>query len=620
MGLFLTQLLTGLANAATLFLVASGLSLIFGVTRIVNFSHGSFYMLGAFIGYSLMQVLPGAIGFWASVVLAGLAVGVVGVIVEMLVLRPVYKAPELFQLVATFGVILVIQDLALLIWGAEDVLGPRAPGLKGVVRIMGEPIPKYDLALIAMTPFVLFGLWFLIARTRVGVLVRAATQDREMVSALGVNQAWLFTGVFFLGAALAGLGGAIQLPKGGADLLMDFNILAAIFVVVVIGGMGSLPGAYIAAVLISVLNVFGVAYLPQSTLVLMFVVMAVVLTIRPYGLLGREEVAGEHGQVGEPERPIKPAGVVGRLLVGILLIALFALPLLEEHFLVILATDIIIFCLFAASLHFLLGLGGLVSFGHAAYFGGGAYVAALLVTHANAPMELAFLLAPVGAGLAAVIIGWLCIRLTGVYFAMLTLALAQLVWSLVFQWDEFTGGDDGLVDIWPADWLSDANAYFYFTVIVGVGGIILLRHVAHSPFGYALRASRDSSRQAEATGIDTKRVQWVAFAFAGAMAGISGGLFVFSKGSIFPTELEIAKSFDGLIVVFLGGVKTLSGGVVGAASLELVKDYLTRFEYWRLTLGLLIIAVVILAPYGIVGSLRKLAERIGLVRHPDTES
>ena len=131
--------------------------------------------------------------------------------------------------------------------------------------IMGEPIPKYDLALIAMTPFVLFGLWFLIARTRVGVLVRAATQDREMVSALGVNQAWLFTGVFFLGAALAGLGGAIQLPKGGADLLMDFNILAAIFVVVVIGGMGSLPGAYIAAVLISVLNVFGVAYLPQST-------------------------------------------------------------------------------------------------------------------------------------------------------------------------------------------------------------------------------------------------------------------------------------------------------------------------------------------------------------------
>ena len=609
MGLFIAQLLTGLANAATLFLVASGLSLIFGVTRIVNFAHGSFYMLGAFVGYSLMQVLPGAIGFWASVLLAGLVVGIVGIIVEMLVLRPVYKAPELFQLVATFGVILVIQDLALMIWGAEDLLGPRAPGLKGIVRIMDEPVPQYDLALIALTPFVLFGLWYLIARTRLGILVRAATQDREMVAALGVNQAWLFTGVFFLGAALAGLGGAIQLPKGGADLLMDFNILAAIFVVVVIGGMGSLPGAYIAAVLISVLNVFGVSYLPQSTLVLMFVVMAVVLTIRPYGLLGREEVAGEHGQVGEPEQPIKPAGITARVIVGVLLLALMALPLAGSHFLVVLATDIIIFCLFAASLHFLLGLGGLVSFGHAAFFGGGAYVAALLVSHANAPMELAFLLAPFGAGMAAVIIGWLCLRLTGVYFAMLTLALAQLLWSLVFQWDEFTGGDDGMVNIWPAQWLSDANSYFYFTVIVGVGGIILLRHIAHSPFGYALRASRDSQRQAEATGINTKRVQWLAFTIAGTLAGVAGALFVFSKGSVFPNELEIAKSFDGLIVVFLGGVKTLAGGVVGAASFELVKDYLVRFEYWRLALGLLIIVVVVLAPSGIVGSLRSLTSR-----------
>jgi branched-chain amino acid transport system permease protein len=527
-------------------------------------------------------------------------------------LRPVYKAPELFQLVATFGVILVIQDLALLTWGPVDVLGPRAPGLKGVVRILGEPVPKYDLAIIAITPFVLFALWYLISKTRLGILVRAATQDREMVGALGVNQAWLFTGVFFLGATLAGLGGAIQLPKGGADLLMDFNILAAIFVVVVIGGMGSLPGAYVAAVLISVLNVFGVTYLPQSTLVLMFVVMAVVLMIKPYGLFGREEVAGEHGQVGEPEQPIKPAGSKVRMLVAVLLAALAMVPFVGSNFAQILITDILIFCLFAASLHFILGLGGLVSFGHAAFFGGGAYVAALLVTYANTPMELAFILAPLGAGFAAVIIGWLSMRLTGVYFAMLTLAFAQLIWSLVYQWGDFTGGDDGLVDIWPAAWLSGTTSYYYLTLIFGIGGIILIRHVAHSPFGYALRASRDSARQAEATGIHTKRVQWAAFTFAGSMAGLSGALFVFSKGSIFPTELEIARSFDALIVTFLGGVKTLSGAVVGGASLEFVKDFLTRFDYWRMTLGILIIAVVILAPEGIVGTLSKLKQRLGL--------
>ena len=617
MELFIAQILTGLANASSLFLVACGLSLIFGVTRIVNFAHGSLYMIGAYTGYTLMQVLPGAIGFWGAILLSGVAVGIVGVLIEMLVLRPVYKAPELFQLVATFGVILVIQDLALMIWGPEDLLGPRAPGLRGVVRIMGEPIPKYDIALLVITPVIALALWYLMTKTRMGVLVRAATQDREMVGALGVNQAWLFTGVFALGSALAGLGGALQLPKGGADLLMDFNILAPVFVVVVIGGMGSLPGAYLAAIIISVLNVFGVTYLPQSTLVLMFVVMIVVLMIRPYGLFGREEVAGEHGQVGEPERPIKPASPKVRGIIVTGLCALALLPVVGSTYSLVFVTDMLIFCLFAASLHFLLGTGGLVSFGHAAYFGGGAYVAALLITYSNTPMELTFMLAPIGAGLVALVIGWVCLRLTGVYFAMLTLAFAQLVWSLVFQWGAVTGGDDGLVNIWPAEWLKPTVVYFYFVLIFSVCGILLMRHVQHSPFGYALRAARDSQRQAEATGINTRQIQLIAFGFAGFMGGIAGALFVFSKGSVFPNELEIARSFDALIVVFLGGVKTLAGGVVGAGFFKGLEETLLRFEYWRLLMGILIIFIVIAAPEGIAGSLRKLGERLGLKKVED---
>ena len=609
MAFYLALFLTGLANAAALFLVASGLSLIFGVTRIVNFAHGSFYMLGAFIGVTLMQLLPGAVGFWGAILLTGLAVGGIGALIEIVVLRRIYRAPELFQLVATFGVILIIQDLALMIWGAEDRLGPRAPGLRGVWRIFGEPVPKYDIVLIAITPIILLALWYLITRTRLGILVRAATQDREMVGALGVNQAWLFTGVFALGSALAGWGGALQLPKGGADLLMDFNIIGAVFVVVVIGGMGSLPGAFIASVLISVLNAFGVAFLPQSTLVLMFVVMAAVLIVRPYGLLGREEVAGEHGQVGAPETPIRPYGPAGIALTAALLILLAALPGVAEPFVLTLVIDIVVFALFAASLHFILGTGGMVSFGHAAFFGGGAYAAALLVFHTDTPMELAFLFAPLAAGLLALGIGWFCIRLSGVYFAMLTLAFSQLVWSLAFQWRSLTRGDDGLINIWPADWLNGPLPYYYFTLAFGVGGILTLRHIIHSPFGYALRAGRDSPRQAEAMGINVRRVQLVAFAMAGMMAGLAGGLFVFSKGSVFPTELEIAKSFDALIVVFLGGVKTLAGGVVGASFLTSVEHWLTRLEYWRLLLGLVIIAVVILMPEGIVGTLRRLALR-----------
>ncbi len=205
---FLVQLLNGLAGASSLFLVGAGLSLIFGVTRIVNFAHGSFFMLGIYIAYALVDRLGGGPWFWPSLLLASLCVGAFGALVELLLLRRIYRAPELFQLLATFALMLVIKDAALWLWGPEDLLGPRAPGLSGAVTILGRRVPSYDLFLIVVGPAVLGALWLLLTRTRFGILIRAATQDREMVSALGVNQAWLFTAVFALGTMLAGLGGA----------------------------------------------------------------------------------------------------------------------------------------------------------------------------------------------------------------------------------------------------------------------------------------------------------------------------------------------------------------------------------------------------------------------------
>src|SRR5215213_8278685 len=208
------QVLTGLASASSLFIISSGLTIVFGVTRIVNFAHGSLYMLGAYFAVTivprLLDVVPGPAGFWAGVLLAALAVGALGVLMEALLLRRIYGAPELFQLLATFGVVLVIQDVVIKVFGPQDILGPRAPGLRAPVEILGHRFPSYELVLIAAGPVVLGALWLLLRRTRFGVLVRAATQDRDMVGALGVNQALLFTGALFLGAFLAGLGGALQ--------------------------------------------------------------------------------------------------------------------------------------------------------------------------------------------------------------------------------------------------------------------------------------------------------------------------------------------------------------------------------------------------------------------------
>ncbi|MCB2052848.1 MAG: ABC transporter permease [Geminicoccaceae bacterium] len=612
MGLFVVQFLTGLSGAASLFLVASGLTLIFGVTRIVNFAHGSFYMLGAYLALSLIEALPvprgtwGGAPFWAAMAAAALGVGLIGVLVETIVLKPIYKAPELFQLLATFGVILVVQDAALWTWGAEDRLGPRAPGLRGSIEVMGQRMPVYDLLLIAVCPVVLAGLLLLFRTTRWGILVRAATADRQMVAALGVDQRWLFTSVFFLGSCLAGLGGALQLPKGGADLAMDFGIVADMFVVTVIGGMGSIVGAFLAALLIGELRAFGVLFFPESTLILTFLIMAVVLVLRPQGLLGRAEPADAPGHDAEP---VRPADRTWRIAVSVLLAALLALPMIADPFVLVLAIDVLVMALFAASLHAIMGPGGMVSFGHAAFFGGGAYAAALAVVHLGAPMTAALPAGVVGAALLAAVIGFFCVRLRGVYFAMLTLAFAQIAWSIVFQWTEVTGGDDGLLGIWPAAWAADRTRYYYLTLALVTAGIAFLRFAVFTPFGRGLRAGRDSPVRAEAIGIDVARRQWAAFVLAGAVAGLAGGLYVFAKGSVFPDEMAIPRSFDGLMMVLLGGVNTLSGPWVGAGVFTSLQDWLSRMPFWRLTLGCSIIALVILFPQGIAGFVRQRAHR-----------
>jgi branched-chain amino acid transport system permease protein len=602
-GFYIVQFLTGLSDASALFLVACGLSLIFGVSRIVNLAHGSFYMVGAYVAYYLIRYLPnGVFPFWASILLAALVVGVLGLTIEILLLRRLYPAPELFILFATFGIVLMIQDLSRWLFGAEDILGPQAPGLDSSVDIMGTLLPQYDIALIVLAVMILIGLWLLLNRTRWGILVRAATEDREMSDALGVNQAWLFTSIFFLGSFLAGLGGALQLPKGGANLLMDFNIIAAAFVVVVVGGMGSIPGAYLAAVIIGELSAFGVLIFPQSTLVLMFLVMAAVLIIRPHGILGQAELQ-EHGSALVAESALKPASKKIRLLGLILLIFVSALPLFVGSFSLVLMTEIALFALASMSLYFMMGPGGMVSFGHAAFFGGGAYAAALMVSYMHTPMELAIFLAPVLVGLLALIIGWFCVRLSGVYMAMLTLAFAQICWSIVFQWGAFTGGDDGILSIWPSDWAGEKIVFYYVTMVLCIGGILALRYFIFTPFGYTMRACRDSALRVDSIGIDLHRHQWFAFALAGLFAGLAGGIYVFSKGSVFPDEMAIPRSFDFLFMVLLGGVERLFGPIAGAAAFTWLQDKIARIDFWQLILGAIFILLVVAFPRGIAGSI-----------------
>lgn len=613
----LIQLLNGLAAASSLFLVSAGLSLIFGVTRIVNFAHGSLYMLGLYGAYSLIELFGRTpLGFWSAVVLAALTVGLVGVLIELAVLRRIYRAPELFQLLATFAIVLIIKDIALFTWGAEDLVGPRAPGLSTAVEILGKRVPAYDLLLIVIGPLVLAAIWLLLTRTRWGALVRAATQDREMVGALGVDQAKLFTSVFFVGAVLAGLGGALQIPREPANLELDLAVIADAFVVTVVGGLGSIGGAFLAAVIIGVAKAFCIGIgsvtwfgfeisFSKLTLVVEFLIMAVVLVVRPYGLLGKPQAAQR--VAAEPAPPFTvPSWGFALVWLALLVIA----PWVTDRYAAILLTDIVCFALFSVSLHFIMGPAGMVSFGHAAYFGIGAYAAGLLLKRVGLPMEAALLIAPLVAGAFAIVYGWFCVRLSGVYLAMLTLAFAQISWSIVFQWDSVTGGSNGVFGVWPSAWLADKTVYYYLALILCGAGIAFLWRVMFSPFGFALRAGRDSPLRAEAIGIDLRRFQWAAFVLVGALAGLAGAVYAFSKGSISPSTISIAQSTDGLVMVLLGGVETLTGPVVGAAIFTWLRDVVARnTEFWRAVIGLVILLIVLLFPQGLVGGLKALVVR-----------
>ena len=609
----LVQALSGLASASSLFIIASGLTLVFGVTRIVNFAHGSFYMLGAYMAVTivpwLLQIERSPTLFFVGVLISACVVGVLGVLMEILLLRRIYKVPELFQLLATFGVVLMVQDAVLHIWGPLDIAGPRAPGLRHGVMIFDQRFPAYELFLIAAGPVVLGLLWLLMHKTRFGILLRAATRDREMVGALGVNQALLFTGTLFLGAFLAGLGGALQIPRVSTSAQMDLAIITEAFVVTVIGGMGSIGGAFLAALLIGQLQAFGVLIFPKITLVLVFLLMALVLVVKPWGLLGRPEAAPPSAM---PEGIASPGRfrVFEKLLVALALLVAAMLPLFGDAYAVKVATEVLIFALAAFSLNFLVGNGGIVSFGHAAYFGLGAYASGLLVTKLGMPMEPALIAAPLAGGFFAALFGFFIVRLQGIYLAMLTLAFAQIAYAVCFQWVEVTGGDNGIVGVWPAPWAASRIVYHYLVLVVAVLGIMALRHVIYAPFGASLRAARDSAARAEAIGIDVRAHRWLGFTIAGAAAGLAGGLYAFSKGSIDPTLLGIPLSVDFLAMILLGGMQSVVGPVLGAAAFHSIKDiFMPITDHWRFLLGASIIALVLIFPRGLGGAYASLRAR-----------
>ncbi len=286
------QFMNGLSLGMNLFVIAAGLTLILGVLRVLNFAHGAFYMVGGYVAYTAVNQLgemPGK--FWVAVATAAVALALLSLLIERLMLRRLYDRDHLYQLLFTFALVLILGDMVKVLWGT-DVLSVSFPeGLDGATDLGFTFYPSYRLFLCGVGLVTVLGLWFAVNRTRWGRIVRAATQDREMLAALGLNVPMIYATVFVIGSALAGIGGALAAPAISLYPGMDAEMIVEAFIIVIVGGLGNLWGAFLGALILGQLNAFGIMLVPDFELVLIYFMMVIVLMIRPWGLLGHREAS-----------------------------------------------------------------------------------------------------------------------------------------------------------------------------------------------------------------------------------------------------------------------------------------------------------------------------------------
>jgi branched-chain amino acid transport system permease protein len=609
MEVFVAQLLNGLVYGVLLFLIAAGLSLIFGLMNVVSLAHGSFFMLGAYFGLSIFRITG---SFWWALVLAPIPVIALGVLMELLFLRPLYRRGHLDQVLLTFGFTFVFLDIVQTLWGRTVLRLPVPDALQGTVQIGLGVFSAYRLCLIGFGFAIALLLWLFLERSRIGAKVRAGVDNAVMAAGLGANIPALFTGIFGLGVALAALGGIAAAPVIGLYPGMDSEILIPAFIVIVIGGMGSLRGAFVGSLLIGIADTFGKAYFQSIALFLIYLAMTAVLLIRPQGLFGIKYT--DIAIAPAIATTSRPSTVQRSAIEVLVLLALLALPFLLTDYPRALISEIFIFAIFAMSLDLLLGFTGLMSLGHAAFFGLGAYAVAVLGTQFGVNAWLGVAAGIVVAGCGAALIGFFCVRTGGIPFLMLTLAFSQLVFSVALKWRDVTGGSDGIAIAERPGFLGYDLSHSLVMYFMALSFFAMtywgLRRLLNAPLGHAFVGIRENEQRMMAIGYPTRAYKLLSFTIAGAIAGLAGGLYAIFNGFISADAVYWTASGDILIMTMLGGAGTLIGPALGAAIVLLMKNVVSSYsEHWLAIIGITFICCVMFFPGGLWGSLQKVRWR-----------
>lgn len=626
MTFWVEQLLNGVQLGALLFLMASGLTLVLGIVRLINLAHGSLYMCGAF----LVATFTARFGSMVIAVPAAvLATALLGLALERLVLRRLYERSHLDQVLCTFGVLLFANEAVRLIWGPIPVALPLPASLAGPINLFGLDYSAFRMLFIAVGLGVALFLHLLLNRTRFGMLIRAGASDRMMVQALGANISLLNSLIFALGAALAALAGAMAGPLLAVQSGMGEPVLIVALVVIVVGGIGSVRGSLAAAILIGLIDTFGRVLLPAALgSIIIYLLMAIILVFRPGGLFpvpggNHDHAGGSSGPDGEPIQTVRNYRMRTPAVMAVLLffaVVPIVAHLLGEPFYIKFFTRIMAFGIAALGLGLIVNYGGMVSFGHAAFVGVSAYVVAILGSHSNSGLPLLGFLATHNALLAwplaiavtalmAFLIGVVSLRTTGLSFIMITLAFAQMLFYFFLALPTY-GGESGLPMeqksvLWSLP-LGDRTVFYYLVFAVLVACLALISRLMRSPFGFVLEGSRQNERRLRAIGIPANAYRLAAFTISGAIAGVAGVLLVNLQMFATPMDLSWQRSGDFLVMVIIGGIGSLAGPLIGALIFELTKHVLENWTtHWELYFGPLLIGYVLWPPSRIRQALRK---------------
>ncbi len=643
MGQFISILVLGIANGLVLFLLASGMTLTMGLLRVVNMSHGAMYMFAGYCGVWVYQVT----GSWVIAVLSGGVVGgLLGLLLETCFLRRLYKTPA-NQVLLTIGFINIIQNITQWIWGGNPTDAPIPEFLRPSVQVGSAEIQYFRFFVIAFGIIICAAIWLMQDKTKIGAMVRAGMDNSEIASTLGLNNRKIFTFIFVLGSAIAGLTSLLGGRMTGLSMGTGWSILLKAIIVVVVGGAGSIPGALIAGLFLGIVDAFGQGYFPMLSSYLFYIVLIIVLVIRPQGIMGRkmdvDKASDDYSSMTAAKaRSFTPAMLEGTGVSGVKVAIYKIIPWL--FFLLLLCvlppltngigalkwtwttwTKVLVYILFAMSLDVVMGYTGNRSFGHAAFFGMGGYTVGLLMEHFDITNFWAVLpITIVVCAVLSAIIGWFTLRLSGTNFLLVTMAFGQLLSSIASKWSTVTNGADGIVGIkrpelgeflmklLPGGKWSNTS-YYYFVLIFVIICFLLLHRFMRSSFGHTLLSIRGNEGRMRALGYNTWALKYTGVIIAGVFAGVAGLLYAYTYRNVTPDVFALESSALPMLMIIMGGGATLWGPAIGAVVITLFKAIAGGWfpERWQLLLGVLYVVCVMFLKGGFAPLLRRFWDWVG---------